>query len=688
MWTDAFRRVAGTSTIAALLAGCSGGAGSIPRSTAPAAQQAAPVASTATSPTTTKIALTIPAGLKPAYVSPSTQGVAISVYGVSATPPPGPTQTYDVSSTSSACTTGASGSRNCTLSITAPAGNDYFAVSAYDAKPVSGAIPLGAHVLSSGTTQAYILANAPNTLPLSLGGLISSIAIAPPAYSVPFGTAHLPIPFTVQALDAQGNTILGTNAFVNPISLSISDSHCATFSFSSVGCATAQTLPAAPTSGFAPVTLYTNGNSFTANVTLTASTTVSGGTVSATAQMQPGTAGGSLTVVVPGYPTAGIAVGNPTGNGTVDLYAPGYPGTSASPVVQLSYSGQMFATQIAFDAFGNLYVADSANLSIDVWSPSAAASGSAPTYVIQSSDFSDPVGVAVDSYGNVYESDSGGGCGESVHRAPQSARQAVRVGLRRNDSPTPCYGAIYAFRPSSYQAGGQPYTGVHDWAISGTNTGMSNPGQLAVDSSNNVILAQTYDSDELVYAVAASGNVAPSLTIPGPSIPSGCNYGYVDGLSAYSGGIIVSWSGETCSYVALNISTGFTYSVTGGTSSQTFQLQGIQNATVDAYGNLAGFTSTYDGAGAYTYFLVAYPPNFAATTPPNAIGQLTLPVLHVFLGPDERFGCPGRGDEPLPEREGPLAAGDIGAPLSSGNLFEARKPRAKIGLKKGEASAL
>ncbi len=164
------------------------------------------------------------------------------------------------------------------------------------------------------------------------------------------------------------------------------------------------------------------------------------------------------------------------------------------------------------------------------------------------------------------------------------------MGLRRNDSPTPCYGAIYAFRPSSYQAGGQPYTGVHDWAISGTNTGMSNPGQLAVDSSNNVILAQTYDSDELVYAVAASGNVAPSLTIPGPSIPSGCNYGYVDGLSAYSGGIIVSWSGETCSYVALYISTGFTYSVTGGTSSQTFQLQGIQNATVDAYGNLAGFT--------------------------------------------------------------------------------------------------
>ncbi|HEV8022374.1 MAG TPA: hypothetical protein VGP41_13960, partial [Candidatus Lustribacter sp.] len=145
----------------------------------------------------------------PQYISPSTLGVAVYVFIPPATQPATPTAVADFSAASPACTAGSNGSRNCTITVPAPIGNnDTFVVSTYDQVP-SGGQPHG-NLLSTNTiTGVVITAGSVNTVPFTLNGVPATIVMNPPAVQVPAGQ---PSSFTinVNAKDVDGNYIIGT----------------------------------------------------------------------------------------------------------------------------------------------------------------------------------------------------------------------------------------------------------------------------------------------------------------------------------------------------------------------------------------------------------------------------------------------------------------------------------------------
>ena len=202
-------RTLGTLVAAALIAGCGGGL-STP-----------PTAAVGTAPsraiTTAKITIVVPAqqtaarARHPAYVSSSTQSMTIAVNG-------GTPLAVNLTPSSPGCVAGPT---TCTVSVDAPVGTDTFAVKLYDAAGGTG------NALSSATVQQTIVANAGNTIRLTLGGIVQTIAIAPGNGALTFN-AGTPQTFdlTLAAKDAQGNTIVGPGGYLDangaPLSVALS----------------------------------------------------------------------------------------------------------------------------------------------------------------------------------------------------------------------------------------------------------------------------------------------------------------------------------------------------------------------------------------------------------------------------------------------------------------------------------
>jgi sugar lactone lactonase YvrE len=160
---------------------------------------------------------------RPQFVSPSTLGIGVNVGPASTTftlaQQTTPLQAIDVSVASSACTPAAGGTRTCTISVSAPPGNDAIAITAWDASPASGSFS-GAHMLSTQTLTQSVLAGKQNTLNFVLNGITASVAFAPiGAQSHVLSTAGATsivgmaiASFSLSALDADGNTIVGPGA--------------------------------------------------------------------------------------------------------------------------------------------------------------------------------------------------------------------------------------------------------------------------------------------------------------------------------------------------------------------------------------------------------------------------------------------------------------------------------------------
>jgi len=148
------------------------------------------------------------------YVSPATNGVAITVYPTGGTEPGQPTIVVDVSGDSSSpCTLNPppnpTNARTCTISFQAPVGLDTFAVSAYDQAPVGGAIPSGANLLSAGMiADQNILQGVVNTVAITLGGEVASIELAPSTVLGLQNGQPQSYPLTVLALDADSYIIV------------------------------------------------------------------------------------------------------------------------------------------------------------------------------------------------------------------------------------------------------------------------------------------------------------------------------------------------------------------------------------------------------------------------------------------------------------------------------------------------
>jgi hypothetical protein len=139
-------------------------------------------------------------------------------------------------------------------------GVENFLVTTYDQPPLNGQ-PQG-NVLSANTIQATIVLNNANQLLLALNGVPASLVVTPAVSFLPLG-AHANLAFSVTALDADGDTIIGPGTYAAPIELAIADDPNTTLALS----ATTLTSPASTN-----VTLLYNGGAIPGAATITATT--------------------------------------------------------------------------------------------------------------------------------------------------------------------------------------------------------------------------------------------------------------------------------------------------------------------------------------------------------------------------------------------------------------------------------
>jgi hypothetical protein len=197
-----------------LLAGCGGGGGTMPASPTQNAQ-ATKVAFSITIPARSQ---TQSGARRPQYVSSGTQSISVTV-----TPSGGsalPAQTFNVTPTSNGCAAASGGGTTCTETVDAGVGSDTFAVACYSSTNAGGS------VLATGSTTQTIVIDTTNTVAVTLGGVIASMAVVAP--STMLENAVLPTSYSIQvgliAKDASGAVIIGSDPFVNgPVTLTMSD---------------------------------------------------------------------------------------------------------------------------------------------------------------------------------------------------------------------------------------------------------------------------------------------------------------------------------------------------------------------------------------------------------------------------------------------------------------------------------
>jgi len=108
----------------------------------------------------------------------------------------------------------------CSGTVSAPVGSDTFTVNLYDATNGTGSL------LSTGTLTQTIVAGQANSVNVTFNGVVASLAVAI-ANVVSPGTAGS-VGVTVNALDADGNTIVGPGVYVNssgtPVTIALTNS--------------------------------------------------------------------------------------------------------------------------------------------------------------------------------------------------------------------------------------------------------------------------------------------------------------------------------------------------------------------------------------------------------------------------------------------------------------------------------
>jgi len=165
---------------------------------------------------------------RPAFVSPSTNGVQVVAFAHSDTNHTTPlgTAVTDVSSGSNACTLMA-GSRSCTVNGIAPPGDDDLVVTLFDMAPVSGAIPAGAHVLGTAGVTQTITAGAVNMVNVGIGAVIVGLSGQSALVQLAADGIVQDIGLTIAPTDFGNNPITAgsSNApFANPITVTATES--------------------------------------------------------------------------------------------------------------------------------------------------------------------------------------------------------------------------------------------------------------------------------------------------------------------------------------------------------------------------------------------------------------------------------------------------------------------------------
>lgn len=156
--------------------------------------------------------VTVPRGMSPHFVSPSTRSIVVALAGRKLL-------TIDVAAASPRCTTAKSRARVCAERTNAPSGTQIFDISAFDGPNGGG------NVLASGKVEATLESGQDRPIRIALTGKPASLTLSlQNAY--PLAGRATKTAVSVSALDADGNTIVGSYGTV--IALRDSDTSGAT----------------------------------------------------------------------------------------------------------------------------------------------------------------------------------------------------------------------------------------------------------------------------------------------------------------------------------------------------------------------------------------------------------------------------------------------------------------------------
>jgi sugar lactone lactonase YvrE len=425
---------------------------------------------------------------------------------------------------------------NCTTvwtgQIAAPLGSDTFTITLYDAQNAAG------NLLSTGSLTQTIAQSVANAVNVTLNGVVAALAVVLNPTGVQTGLATS-VAVTVNALDADGNTIVGPGSYVTAggsplgtITLSDSDTSGATL-------LSAFTL-AAPASG---ITLAYNGAAI-ANPTIGASAT--------------GVARGS-NVLTLNVATSTVYVANETNN-TITEYASNANGNIA-PTVTIggSLTSLNSPRAVAVDANGKIYVANTAGNSVTEYAANATGN-QAPlaTIVGPNTNLDGPQGIAVDKNGLIYVANTYS-ISLTVYAANTSGNMSPIATISGSNTDlagligvaVDANGIIYATNGTNVVnqavitfAANSNFNALPTAIISGTNTILSAPIGLALEPNGNIAVANADNNSVTVYGANPSGNLneGPAVRIAGAntglSLPTGVA---VDA----SGNIYVSNDGPT-----------------------------------------------------------------------------------------------------------------------------------------------
>ncbi|HTV09014.1 MAG TPA: Ig-like domain repeat protein [Candidatus Aquilonibacter sp.] len=295
-------------------------------------------------------------------------------------------------------------------------------------------------------------------------------------------------------------------------------------------------------------------------------------------------------------------------------------------------SGLMTPTQVAVDAAGNTYVADTGFTAVQMF-----AKGSSTATAV-GTGLTSPTGVAVDGAGDVFIADSGSGSVVEIPNGPNGLLTAnqttLKTGLGSNlRLAADGVGDLYIADPSNNRVVKLSNVGVAigDYAQTETDlTGFNAPSALAVDSSNNLYVA---DGSNLIEVTPAGVQTTLLTSLSGGTTgiavdPSGAIYVAQTGgtiripnesgtlnpadqttvatnvtspasvaLDAQQNLYIADGTAKDVLFISDNASINFgTLSSTTATASSTFTILDDGNAAL----NITGFTGTADYAGAST----------------------------------------------------------------------------------------
>jgi streptogramin lyase len=364
------KRLAATAALALVLAGCGGGG-----STPAAAPAAVPTSNSSASGKTVPVTFSIVVprggsahGRSAQYISAGTTTASISVNGGSA-------QT-------GSCTTG-----TCSVTVDAPIASDTFVVQLLDSS---------SHVLSQGSITQTVNGTSANTVTLAFDGVPKTVIISAATANIAPGTISATSAITVTVKDAAGDTIIGSDPFVdasgnpNPIALTNSDvSGNTSFTVASL------TSPAALTSTF-----QYNGSGSLAGTAITIGATATSISVTTTTI----NVYAHHAIVEYAIPTGGAAPNGitkgPDGNVWFSEQNGGNVGyvTPAGTVQEYPVPGGLSGFGITTGHDGNLWFSDFGNTKIDRITPT----GTVTEFTTGLSSGANPSGMVLGPNNNVF----------------------------------------------------------------------------------------------------------------------------------------------------------------------------------------------------------------------------------------------------------------------------------------------